>query len=79
MHILVGELQLKLQNELVDNAGNNVGWQITKWHGCIQTVAEFGRKHLFDGLVSSIFLADVIAETNAFFGHVAGTRIGCHN
>ena len=79
MHILVGELQFKLQNELVDNARYNVGWQITKWHGCIQTVAEFRRKHLFDGFVSSVFLADVVAETDALFGHIAGTCIGGHD
>ena len=79
MHILVGKLQLQLQNELVDNARDDVSWQISKGHCGIEAVAEFRRKHFFNGFVASVFLADIVAETNAIFCHVASTCIGCHD
>ena len=79
MYVLIGELQLKLQNELVDYPCDDFRWQIAERYGRIETVAEFWRKHLFDCFVARIFLADIVAKTDAFLSHVTGPGIGRHN
>ena len=79
MHILVGKLQFQLQYELVNDARDDFGRQITEWHRRIEAIAEFRRKHLLHGLIASIFFADIVAKTDAFFRHIAGARVGCHD
>ena len=45
----------------------------------IETVAEFGGEQLLHRFVAGIFLADTIAEADAFLRHVAGAGIGRHD
>ena len=76
--VAVRKLKFKLQDELINHAGDNLWREIGKRHNRIETVAEFRREELFDGIFAHIFAAD-IAKANALPRHVGRAGIGGHD
>jgi hypothetical protein len=57
MHVLVGQLQFELEDELVHHAAHHFLAQIGEGHDGIQTVAEFRREQVLHRLLARIRLA----------------------
>ena len=73
--ILLGELELELEDELVDHAGDRVLAEITEGHDRIEAIAEFGRKHLLHRFFAGgMRLLDLVEQQHAM--RVLVDRIG---
>ena len=78
MDVAVGQLELELEDELVDHAGDHRRRQVAERHDRIEAVAEFGREHLADRVLLRI-LAARRAEADALARHVRRAGIGGHD
>ncbi len=78
MHVAVRKLELQLEDELVDDAGDHRGRQVGEGHDRIQPVAELGREHLLDRVLLRILASD-LAEADRLPSHVGGAGIGGHD
>ena len=78
MDVAVRQLELELEDELVDDPGDDLGRQIAERHDRIEPVAELRREHPLDRFLV-LALAGVVAEAEALARHVAGARIGGHD
>ena len=78
VHILLCQLQLKLQDKLVDHTGNGAFAEIGKWHNRIEAVAEFRGEHLFHRFFTRVFLRHV-AKADSLCRHHRCAGIGGHD
>src|SRR3546814_10142215 len=78
MHLALGELQLQLQHELVDDARNHRRRQVAERYDRIQAVAELRREHALDRF---LVLADAggRSKADALARHVARARVRRHD
>ena len=56
VHVLLGQLQLELEDELVDHPADRLGAEVVERHDRIEPVAELGREHLLDRLLARFVL-----------------------
>ena len=76
--LALGQLRLELQNEFLHHLADDVGRQMTEGNDGVEAVPEFRREHPDDRLLV-VALADAVAETDGFAGHVLGAGVRRHD